>query len=142
MTIPNGAYLGILYLSSQNVRTRPFTKGSSLSQTRMGTFFSCTLRKQSDSEFRPGLPGPLYQAVLQFLPVMHGASSLGIAEGALEELAELPIPAPSSCGPLCRCGIRKHSKPNSAVSKPNQGRHGPFSRSRQQAIGVRPLPER
>jgi alkylation response protein AidB-like acyl-CoA dehydrogenase len=27
--------------------------------------------------------------VLQFLPVMHGASSLGIAEGALDELAEL-----------------------------------------------------
>jgi alkylation response protein AidB-like acyl-CoA dehydrogenase len=38
---------------------------------------------------RPCLPGPLYQAVLQFLPVMHGASSLGIAEGALDELAEL-----------------------------------------------------
>src|SRR5260221_669533 len=38
---------------------------------------------------RPCLPGPLYQAVLQFLPLMHGASSLGMAEGALDELAEL-----------------------------------------------------
>jgi alkylation response protein AidB-like acyl-CoA dehydrogenase len=35
------------------------------------------------------LPGPLYQPVLQFLPLMHGASSVGIAEGALDELAEL-----------------------------------------------------
>jgi indole-3-acetate monooxygenase len=41
------------------------------------------------SNGRPCLPGPLYQAVLQFLPLMHGASSLGIAEGALDELAEL-----------------------------------------------------
>ena len=38
---------------------------------------------------RSCLPGPLYQAVLQLLPVIHGASSLGIAEGALDELAEL-----------------------------------------------------
>ncbi len=30
---------------------------------------------------RPCLPGPLYQAVLQLLPLMHGASSVGIAEG-------------------------------------------------------------
>ena len=37
----------------------------------------------------PCLPGPLYQAVLQFLPLMHGASSVGIAEGTLDELAEL-----------------------------------------------------
>ena len=37
----------------------------------------------------PCLSGPLYQAVLQFLPLMHGASSVGIAEGALGELAEL-----------------------------------------------------
>jgi len=38
---------------------------------------------------RPCLPDPLYQAVLQFLPLMHGANSLGIAEGALNELVEL-----------------------------------------------------
>jgi alkylation response protein AidB-like acyl-CoA dehydrogenase len=36
----------------------------------------------------PCLPGPLYQAVRQFLPLMHGASSVGIAEGALDELVE------------------------------------------------------
>ncbi len=38
---------------------------------------------------RPCLPGPLYQAVLQLLPLLHGASSVGIAEGALDELVEL-----------------------------------------------------
>jgi len=37
----------------------------------------------------PCVPGPLYQAVLQLLPLMHGASSVGIAEGALDELVEL-----------------------------------------------------
>jgi alkylation response protein AidB-like acyl-CoA dehydrogenase len=37
----------------------------------------------------PCLPGPLDQAVLQLLPLMHGASSVGIAEGALDELIEL-----------------------------------------------------
>ena len=37
----------------------------------------------------PCLPGPLYQAVRQFLPLMHGASSVGMAEGALEELVAL-----------------------------------------------------
>jgi hypothetical protein len=35
------------------------------------------------------LTGPLYQAVLQLLPLMHGAICVGIAEGALDELVEL-----------------------------------------------------
>src|SRR5262249_25487380 len=34
----------------------------------------------------PCLPGPLYQAVPQLLPLLHGANAVGIAEGALEEL--------------------------------------------------------
>ena len=37
----------------------------------------------------PCLPGPLYQAVLQLLPLMLGASTVGMAEGALDELVEL-----------------------------------------------------
>jgi alkylation response protein AidB-like acyl-CoA dehydrogenase len=37
----------------------------------------------------PCLPGPLYQAVPQLLPLLHGASSVGIAEGALNEIVEL-----------------------------------------------------
>jgi alkylation response protein AidB-like acyl-CoA dehydrogenase len=37
----------------------------------------------------PNLPGPLYQAPAQMLPVLHGASSVGIAEGALFDLVEL-----------------------------------------------------
>jgi indole-3-acetate monooxygenase len=37
----------------------------------------------------PCLSGPLYQAVLQLLPLMLGASSVGMAEGALDELVEL-----------------------------------------------------
>jgi alkylation response protein AidB-like acyl-CoA dehydrogenase len=35
------------------------------------------------------LPGPLYQTVLHFLPVAHGAFALGMAEGALAELVAL-----------------------------------------------------
>jgi indole-3-acetate monooxygenase len=37
----------------------------------------------------PCLPGPLYQAVLPVLPLMLGAVSVGMAEGALDELVEL-----------------------------------------------------
>src|SRR5260221_2406768 len=37
----------------------------------------------------PCLPGPLYQAVLQLLPLMLGASAVGMAECALDELVEL-----------------------------------------------------
>jgi alkylation response protein AidB-like acyl-CoA dehydrogenase len=36
----------------------------------------------------PCVPGPLYQAVLPVLPLMLGAVSVGIAEGALDELVE------------------------------------------------------
>jgi alkylation response protein AidB-like acyl-CoA dehydrogenase len=35
------------------------------------------------------LPGPLYNAPLPFIPLFHAAIALGIAEGALEDLAEL-----------------------------------------------------
>ncbi|HVJ54026.1 MAG TPA: acyl-CoA dehydrogenase family protein [Aliidongia sp.] len=34
-------------------------------------------------------PGPLYQAVLQFLPLLLGAVTVGIAEGALDDLVAL-----------------------------------------------------
>jgi indole-3-acetate monooxygenase len=37
----------------------------------------------------PCLQGPLYQAVLPLLPLMLGAVSVGVAEGALDELVEL-----------------------------------------------------
>jgi indole-3-acetate monooxygenase len=37
----------------------------------------------------PCLPGPLYQTVRQFLPLLHGAIQVGIAEGALNELVAL-----------------------------------------------------
>jgi alkylation response protein AidB-like acyl-CoA dehydrogenase len=37
----------------------------------------------------PCLAGPLYQDVRQLLPLMHGAVSVGIAEGALDDLVEL-----------------------------------------------------
>jgi alkylation response protein AidB-like acyl-CoA dehydrogenase len=35
------------------------------------------------------LPGPLYQAVRHFVPVLHIAAAIGIAEGAMAELVEL-----------------------------------------------------
>ena len=37
----------------------------------------------------PCLPGPLYQGVRQFLPLLHAAVSVGMAEGAVDELVEL-----------------------------------------------------
>jgi indole-3-acetate monooxygenase len=37
----------------------------------------------------PCVPGPLYQAVRQFLPLLHAAFDLGVAEGALNDLIEL-----------------------------------------------------
>jgi alkylation response protein AidB-like acyl-CoA dehydrogenase len=37
----------------------------------------------------PRLAGPLYQAVGHLLPLMHAAVSVGMAEGALDELVEL-----------------------------------------------------
>jgi alkylation response protein AidB-like acyl-CoA dehydrogenase len=37
----------------------------------------------------PCLPGPLYQAVLPLLPLLHGANTVGMAEGALDELVAL-----------------------------------------------------
>jgi alkylation response protein AidB-like acyl-CoA dehydrogenase len=37
----------------------------------------------------PNLPGPLYQAPAQILPLLHGASSTGMAEGALYDLIAL-----------------------------------------------------
>jgi alkylation response protein AidB-like acyl-CoA dehydrogenase len=37
----------------------------------------------------PCLSGPLYQAVPQLLPLLHGANTVGMAEGALDELVEL-----------------------------------------------------
>jgi indole-3-acetate monooxygenase len=37
----------------------------------------------------PFLPGPLYQAVLQTLPVLHGAFAVGMGEGALDEIIEM-----------------------------------------------------
>jgi alkylation response protein AidB-like acyl-CoA dehydrogenase len=37
----------------------------------------------------PCVPGPLYQAVPQLLPLLHGAAIVGMAEGALSELVAL-----------------------------------------------------
>jgi alkylation response protein AidB-like acyl-CoA dehydrogenase len=37
----------------------------------------------------PCLPGPLYQAPMHILPILHGAFAVGLAEGALSELVEL-----------------------------------------------------
>jgi alkylation response protein AidB-like acyl-CoA dehydrogenase len=37
----------------------------------------------------PCLSGPLYQAALQVLPLLHGANAVGVAEGALDELVAL-----------------------------------------------------
>jgi alkylation response protein AidB-like acyl-CoA dehydrogenase len=35
------------------------------------------------------MPGPLYEASRHFIPLMHFAAALGVAEGALDELVEL-----------------------------------------------------
>jgi indole-3-acetate monooxygenase len=41
------------------------------------------------AEGTPCVPGPLYFAVPQLLPIFHGAFDLGMAEGALSALVEL-----------------------------------------------------
>jgi indole-3-acetate monooxygenase len=41
------------------------------------------------AEGKPCIPGPLYYAVQQLIPIMHGAVHLGIAEAALSDLVEL-----------------------------------------------------
>jgi indole-3-acetate monooxygenase len=35
------------------------------------------------------VPGPLYQAVQQFIPLLHGSAATGVAQGALDELVQL-----------------------------------------------------
>ncbi len=40
-------------------------------------------------EGQPCVPGPLYQAPLQFLPVFHSAFDVGMAEAALDELVAM-----------------------------------------------------
>jgi indole-3-acetate monooxygenase len=37
----------------------------------------------------PCMPGPLYRTVRQFLPLLHCAFAIGVAEGALDDLIEL-----------------------------------------------------
>jgi len=37
----------------------------------------------------PCVPSPLYEAVRQFLPLLHAAFDIGVAEGALDDLIEL-----------------------------------------------------
>ncbi|MEA2954971.1 MAG: hypothetical protein QOJ58_468 [Alphaproteobacteria bacterium] len=37
----------------------------------------------------PCLPGPLYRAVPQFLPLLHATIDVGVAEGALDDLIAL-----------------------------------------------------
>jgi hypothetical protein len=56
--------------------------------------------------------------------------------------SRLPIPADSSCGLRCRCGIRKPSRANSAVLPRSCEQRWHCSRSRPQAIGVTRLPAR
>jgi alkylation response protein AidB-like acyl-CoA dehydrogenase len=41
------------------------------------------------AEGAPCLPGPLYQTVLEVLPLFHAAFAVGLARGALDELLEL-----------------------------------------------------
>ena len=41
------------------------------------------------SDGTPCLPGPLYKALPQILPLLHGASTVGMAEGALDDLIAL-----------------------------------------------------
>src|SRR5438445_750747 len=42
-----------------------------------------------DLDAAPRLSGPLYQALRQWLPLLHGAFSVGLAEGAVDDLLAL-----------------------------------------------------
>ncbi|WP_441237016.1 acyl-CoA dehydrogenase family protein [Bradyrhizobium sp. 930_D9_N1_4] len=42
-----------------------------------------------DLDAAPSLPGPIYQALLPWAPLLHGAFSLGLAEGTVDDLLAL-----------------------------------------------------
>jgi indole-3-acetate monooxygenase len=88
------------------------------------------------------VPGPLYQAVLQFLPLMHGASSVGIAEGASDELVELANTGRQQLQAAVPMRGSETFQAELGRIAAELRRRGPFSRSRQQAIGATRLPER
>ena len=88
------------------------------------------------------LPGPLYKAVPQLLPLMHGAICVGMAEGAMNDVIALANTAGNRRAPLCRCDSRKRSKASSAVLQPTSARRERFSKSGPRAIGAMRLQER
>jgi alkylation response protein AidB-like acyl-CoA dehydrogenase len=65
-------------------------------------------------------PGPLYQAVLQLIPLLHCAFAVPRARST--NSSSSPTLGDSSSGPPRRCGLRKYSDTNSAVSKQNSAR--------------------
>jgi hypothetical protein len=44
---------------------------------------------ESHTEFWSARPGPLYQAPMSVIPLLHGPFSVGVAEGALDDLIAL-----------------------------------------------------
>jgi alkylation response protein AidB-like acyl-CoA dehydrogenase len=66
----------------------------------------------------PCLSGPLYQAVPQLLCLLHGAISVGIAEGALEDLVELANTGRQQLRAAVPMRDSETFKAKSAVSQP------------------------
>ena len=54
----------------------------------------------------PCVPGPLYEAARQVLPLSHGAFSIGVAEGALDELVALAKTGRQQTGRHADAGLR------------------------------------
>jgi alkylation response protein AidB-like acyl-CoA dehydrogenase len=65
------------------------------------------------------LPGPLYQAVPQLVRLLHGASSVGMAEGALDELVALANTGRQQLGAPVPMRDSEIFQANPAESQPN-----------------------
>ena len=74
----------------------------------------------------PCVPGPLYPAVRQLLPLFHAAFSVGMAEGTLDDLVALAQTGRQQLsGGHADAGLRDHSSTSSAGFTPISARRGP-----------------
>lgn len=72
----------------------PGLRGSGSDDIALDAFIDTNTDVFDLAKLRPWAPGPLYAGVTQMIALMHGAISLGIAEGALDDLLAI---AASGC---------------------------------------------
>ena len=90
----------------------------------------------------PCLRGPLYQAVRQFLPLLHAAFDIGVAEGALDDLIELASGGHQQQRTARPMRDSEAFQLSSGVSQPSFAPPEPCIGYRSGVIGVTRSPER